>query len=241
MITYDDLVNKFGESVEELKRNLFKFKIELPKFTIFYYLLSSDDAGDILLSSKKNEDDDFAFRIYAQLSITETICALKKIDLDSNKYGFDSLLLIPSNYHNNLRGILDNKRDNLILCAPIFHYEFSGEESVDEFREMSTKKIFINEWTRKPVPKVFIRFDNPKTRAGTIGDKYVLTSDSYLMSEVYNLNGIENGFIDIRNYTDDVLNITSNVDGTYRLKSKAGESVLDGLSLSNEINDFLTI
>ncbi|MFP5929387.1 hypothetical protein ACLD4K_21860, partial [Salmonella sp. 741265055_HSA] len=64
---------------------------------------------------------------------------------------------------------------------------------------------------------------------------------SYLMSEVYNLNGIENGFIDIRNYTDDVLNITSNVDGTYRLKSKAGESVLDGLSLSNEINDFLTI
>ncbi|EEC0297172.1 hypothetical protein YV76_004692 [Salmonella enterica subsp. enterica] len=240
MITYDDLVNGFGESVEELEKNLFKFRIELPKFTVFYYLLSADGIGDILLSSKGCEDDKFAFNLYAQLSLTETIYALKKTNIHSNMYGFDSLLLIPPNYHNNLRGILDNKRDNLVLCAPIFHYEFSGKESVDEFREMSTKRVFINEWTRKPVPKILIQFNNPRTGTGTIDNRSVLTNFSYLMSEINNLNGVAHGFINVMNYLDEVIRITSGTTNVYRLSSATGEEDMSGDILNERIKEFLT-
>ena len=93
-----------------------------------------------------------------------------------------------------IRGVMYSKRDNLVLCAPIFHYEFSGKESVDEFREMSTKRVFINEWTHKPVPNLLIQFSNPNTGIGTIDNIFVLTDFSYLMSEINNLNGVEHGF-----------------------------------------------
>ncbi|WP_080210727.1 hypothetical protein [Salmonella enterica] len=244
MITYDDLVNGFGNSVEKISDGFFKFKIEVPAFTLFNYFWCEDKkniSNDFLLLSKDKEDDQFALYIYSQLPMGKKINELEKINISPNRYGFDSMLLVPAHYHGNFIGTLDEQRSGLVLCVPIFHYEFSGNESADEFREMDIKRVHTVIWTRKPVPKVFIRFNNPKTGAGTINNNYILTSDSYLMSEIYNLNGVENGFIDISNYMGDVLNIISNVDGTYRLKSKAGESVLDGLSLSNEINDFLTI
>lgn len=150
------------------------------------------------------------------------------------------MILAPAHFHGNFIGTLDEKRSELVLCASIFHYEFSGNESVDQFHEMNVKKVHIDIWTRKPVPKVFIRFNNPKTRAGTRGKKYVLTSDSYLMSEVYHLNGIENGFIDIINYADEELNIISNSQDVYQLNFNKDKLQVNTADLSKKISYFLT-
>ncbi|POP40661.1 hypothetical protein CHU32_26140 [Superficieibacter electus] len=239
MITYQDLVNGFGESIETLKDGVFKFKIEVPAFTLFNYLWCKRGSGDFLLLSKNIEDDKFVSFIYSQLSFNKKITSLNKVNISTNHYGFDSLLLAPSGYHGHFNGVLDDKRSELILCSPIYHHEFSGNESVDEFREMRTRRVHIDRWDRKPEPKILVRFNNTKTGGGTIGNEYILMSDARLKSEIHNLNGVVNGFIEVENYLGERIIISTTVN-TYQLRLESGEVVVSESILNEKINDFLT-
>lgn len=70
MITYKDLINRFGSSVEEISDGFFKFKIEVPAFTLFNYFWCGNGENiknDFLLLSKDKEDDHFESYIYSQL------------------------------------------------------------------------------------------------------------------------------------------------------------------------------
>lgn len=150
------------------------------------------------------------------------------------------MLLAPAHYHGNFIGALDEKRSELVLCAPIFHCEFSGNESIDEFHEMNVKRVHTDIWTRNPEPKIFVRFNNDKTGGGTKGNKYVLMSYARLIDEIHNLKGVINGFIDVRNYMDEIVSITSNSPDAYQLKSNKEKVEVNAAILSNKINDFLT-
>lgn len=180
------------------------------------------------------------FFIYSQLVDYEICPSLSKISIPSNKYGFDALLLASSNYHRDFSGVLDEKRSGLILCVPVFRYEFSGCESVDEFREIGIRRIPIDNWGRNPIPKVKIRFNNPRTRAGTIGQRYVVSSDSYLMLEVNSINGVHDGFVEVKNYLGETIKITSSSRNIFHLSSSALTEDVNELKLNEKIHDFLT-
>lgn len=134
-----------------------------------------------------------------------------------------------------IRWVIYSKRDNLVLCSPMFYYEFSGRESVDAFREMSTKRVFINEWTRKPVPKLLIQYNNPRTGTGAIDNRFVLANFLYLMSEINNLNCVAHGFINEMNYLDELISITSGTINLYRPSSATGEEDMNGDILNERI------
>lgn len=62
MITYEDLVSCFGESVKTLRDDIFKFAVNVPKFKLFNYLWCDSKTGkSFLLLSKNVEDDEYAF------------------------------------------------------------------------------------------------------------------------------------------------------------------------------------
>lgn len=241
MITYDDLVCGFGDRVEKIGDNLFKFRITVPAFSLFNYLWCDKDSGnDYLLLSKNIENDDFAFFIYSQMISLQKIKELKKINIPFNQYGFDSIIMASSDYHGNLVGVMDDKRLDLVLCAPIYHYEFSGNESINEFREMRIKKTHIDNWNRKVEPRILVRFINKKTGGGTKGNSYILITESRLRLEINNLNGVAHSFIDVMNYQDEVIRITSGTTNIYHLSSAMDEEDMNGDVLNKKINEFLT-
>lgn len=86
---------------------------------------------------------------------------------------------------------------------PAYRCEFSGlenqEEAIDRFDDM----IDLVDLRRPPSPWVRMRFDNPRTGAGSIGPRLGLASVDILMQELSNLENADNAFVEFENFRNE--------------------------------------
>jgi hypothetical protein len=183
-----------------------------PRRTLHYYVAlaaQSDAAVDLLLVSEDRIDDAFAALVLSTAVATHDRDVLQKRPLPDNDYGMDTLIVAPPGFHAYFEGRLDTQRDKLFLCVPAFASEFAGNEDAETFRLLANKVVPHRDWTRFAHPRTQLRFDNPVTGGGTIGDGYVFATYDLVMRELANLDGVTDGFIEILNYRGDVLELLS--------------------------------
>lgn len=205
MITNSKLVDSFYP-VEVLRDRLVRCADELPKTTFHTYFKTCEetDAFAFVVSQDLIADE------FAELVLNACGCrsttVLEKADLARNPYGFTHVLFVPHRYHSELKGRLDAERASGTLCVPIFNSEFSGSESAEEFMELRRNIVPTSRWDREVSPKISFRFDNARTGSGT-GDGYVFARFDQVLAEIGNLSGVRNGFVEILNYRDEVVEI----------------------------------
>lgn len=86
---------------------------------------------------------------------------------------------------------------------PGYSSEISGFESADQASERFYRMLKTSDLNRKPVPYALVRFSNPKTGAGTIGDLPVFTSPEYLLHELLLLEGVEAAYLELWNHRNE--------------------------------------
>lgn len=202
MITADQVENHFYP-VAKLPNGIVRGADELPKQTHYTYF-GAPMAGDItpLTESLDLVDDNFAAFVLRHAD-PEGTQVLTKTVLPANSYGFSHLLSVPPAYHSLLkgRGELEEKRVAVILCLPIHDCEFSGNESVEEFYDMRRRTVPTTTWTRVAVPKIRLRFDNPRSGRGT-GDVYTLATIESVIKLTADLADDRQSFIELINARD---------------------------------------
>ncbi|GGA15607.1 hypothetical protein [Dyella caseinilytica] len=218
MLTLNDLVSNFS-NVRDLGDGIIGFRDVLPKVTYYYYLKFADSnigQCDFLVVSENIEDDGFAAFVLGSAANSFDKNKLVLSGLSGNGRGFTDFLMAPPEFHSYFKGRLDAKRGNLVLRLPIFRSEFSGNETIDEFYYLRKNIVPTLDWDRSVCPKIRIRFDNPKSRSGT-GDDYILEKYDFVEKEVDNLEGVFDGYMEIVNYKDIVVEIISKGDGIFSL------------------------
>ncbi|NHZ36242.1 hypothetical protein [Massilia rubra] len=210
MLNRNDIVANFS-GVIDLEHGITRASEELPTTTCYNYFRFGDtstEGNDLLVISDNIADDDFASSILLNAPLFIAAAHLKIHPLAFNKYGFSHLILAPPNFHSHFKGILDDKRDRLLLCFPVHQSEFSGDELIDDFYFLRRKMVDTQNWQREVAPKTFLYFDNPKTGGGTYGAGSFVNYATVLR-EIDNLDGVVNGFLEITNYRKKVIEILS--------------------------------
>ena len=216
MITPDLLAEHFYP-VLELGGGLVRCDDELPR-TIFhtYFLLGLGAAAVPFVTSENLLDDAFAAQVLATVNGTRPT-SLTKIAVGPNGYGFTHVLHVAPEFHSELKGRLDEDRKDCVLCIPIFESEFSSSETVDEFVTLRRRLVPTHDWARRPVPKIMLRFDNPKTKGGTTGDGYIPVRFEQVLQEIAAMVGVQDGFIEILNFRGEVIELVFEQGQSFRL------------------------
>ncbi len=214
MLTAQDLVDNFS-NVVDIGSGVFRSELRTSKFHYFYLCLANGAAHqDLLVASQEKFDDQFAKKVFGCVGVLRPATGLLKIPAASNIYGFSSIVVVPPSYHSYFEGILDAKRTNLALCIPVFECEFSGREKAGQFSKMLWRTVPIADWSRKMVPKILLRFDNPKTGGGT-GKAYDLVQFSTLLAEIESIRGVGSAFVEILNFREEVVELISDDEAVY--------------------------
>ena len=235
MITKDDLLQEFGEVTEV--HGCYFAKYTVATFDL-HCCLRITDGQDLMVVSKNINDPEFASSVALQAPAGMPHDRPTIFEIPANGYGFTHAMAVPSTYHGFLNQIED--RADLFLCIPIFRCEFSGNESVEEFKWSTHHIVAIDNWHRTRQPKITVYFDNPRTGGGT-DDAGALVPLRVLLAEIDNLNGVGNGFIEITNYRGEVIEVLSPSEGHYVLiRNRQDEEAMDRAGLVAAVETFTT-
>lgn len=235
MITKDELLREFGELGEA--HGCYFGKYVVATFTI-YCCLRNANGQDLAIASKDIADPEFAASVLLNAPSQLSHDGPTIFEIPSSDYGFTHAMAVPAAYH----GLLSHNanRSNLFLCLPIFRCEFSGNESVEEFKWSTRHIVGIDNWHRTREPKIGVYFDNPRTGGGTHEDGAIVRLGT-LMAEIDNLNGVGNGFIEITNYRGEVIEVLSPEEGRYVLiRNRQHEALMDRASVIAAVETFTT-
>jgi hypothetical protein len=96
----------------------------------------------------------------------------------------------------------DNPGLNDVTYAvfPAYRCEFSGLETQQEATYRFDSMLDPANLQRSPSPWVRMRFDNPKTGAGSIGPDLGIASAEVLLRELRNLEHADNAFVEFENF-----------------------------------------
>jgi hypothetical protein len=83
---------------------------------------------------------------------------------------------------------------------PAYRCEFTGLETQEEATYTFNRVLDAANINRPPSPWVRMRFENPKTGAGSIGPDLGIASADLLMQELRNLEHADNAFVDFENF-----------------------------------------
>jgi hypothetical protein len=237
MISRDDLLQEFDDVESDC--GCYFFHHDLPGFK-YHYCLRGNEDQDLLVVSRGTEDRRFASSISVQAPASLPSASPTVFELRENRYGFSHAMAVPNTYHGNLMSQLEEKRERLFLCVPIFRCEFSGDESADEFRDAILRTVAVFDWGRDASPKIKVYFDNPKTGGGT-QESGAIVRFATLLAEIENLSGVVDGFIEITNYKGDVVEVLSAKEGAYTLiRNRKDEEEMDLSSLNATLNVFVS-
>ncbi|CAM4328760.1 hypothetical protein CR156_19330 [Stenotrophomonas lactitubi] len=235
MITRDDLLQEFGEVTEV--HGCYFAKYTVATFDL-HCCLRTTDGQDLMVVSKNINDPELASSVVLEAPRHLSHDRPTIFTISSNAYGFTHAMAVPSTYHGFLNQI--EGRANLFLCVPIFQCEFSGEESAEEFRLATTHVVPIYEWDRTVQPKVSVYFDTPRTGGGT-DESGALVPLRVLLAEIDNLSGVGDGFIEITNYRDEVIEVLSPEKGSYVLiRNRQDEEMMERVRLVAAVETFTT-
>ncbi|MBI6578441.1 hypothetical protein YA0001_23865 [Pseudomonas viridiflava] len=214
MIKAKELSEEF-EDVREISKNIFFLQDIMKKYT-YNYWLSSAVNQDLLVVSEKIIDDAFALQVIDSAPRQLFKDKPTIYQLSHSSMNFTHVIAVPSSYHGYFNGRDGIDRTNLFLCVPIFRCEFSGDESVNEFKAMRLNSVPTLDWGRDAHPKLRVYFDNPKTGGGTV-EEGVLFKLPVLLDEVVRLENVADGFIEITNWRADILEVLSGSKDQYVL------------------------
>ena len=114
---------------------------------------------------------------------------------------FDSLLLLPSEYH--IMGYEEEEEKEIlqrtVLAIPIYHCEFSGNENIEDVKNLRRDYINTIDWNRTITPKLKIKYKNYTTKSATIGKNNKLSDTKTLMNEIDALRD-DLSFVEFENY-----------------------------------------
>lgn len=220
MISTQDILDNFSD-VEDVGNGVSKFRDIVPALTFCYYFTGSlGSQRNLLTVTDGFENDQFAEVVLraAQNANFETDGLDKQQLLASNEYQMTHLLFAPCQFHDYFKGRLDQQRKELYLVLPIHDCEFSGNESLELFREIRKNINSGLNWRRDKAPKVLIRFENPKTGGGASDG--VPVGLPLLDREIDNLNGVPSGFIEVTNFQGYFAEILSPENGRYLFRTQ---------------------
>lgn len=235
MITKDDLLREFGE-VSEAHGCCFG-KYVVATYTL-YCCLRSANGHDLAITSKDIDDPEFASSVALNAPPHLPHDRPTIFAIPPSIYGFTHAIAVPSTYH----GLLNRSanRTNLFLCLPIFRGEFSGNESAEDFKWSTHHIVDVNNWRRTRQPKISLYFDNPRTGGGSDKDGAIVSLET-LMAEIENLNGVSDGFIEITNCRDEVIEVVSPEEGSYLLiRNRQYEELMDSAHVAAAVEKFTT-
>ncbi len=236
MISKNELLEEYN-AVKELACGVCFFQDEMRDYTYNYWLKSSR-ARDLLVVSQDEIKDSLALEVISAVpsklnAVSPTVCELSTLASE-----FTHVIVVPSSYHGYLKGMDSVERKDLFLCLPIYRCEFSGSESVDEFKELRLHFVPTLNWNRAIHPKLRVYFDNPKTGGGTDESGAILPWP-VLLREIGNLNGVSSGFIEVTNWSGNVVEIISPDDGKYILiRNRRDEQVCAIEELLDDVRTF---
>lgn len=236
MITKDELLREFGELGEA--HGCYFGKYVVATFTI-HCCLRNANGQDLAIASKDIADPEFAASILLNTPPHLSHDGPTIFEIPPSDYGFTHAMAVPATYH----GLLSHSenRTNLFLCIPIFRCEFSGNESVEDFKWSSHHIVGINNWQRTREPKISVYFDNPRTGGGTYKNGAIVRL-GVLIAEIDNLNGVSEGFIEITNYRGEVIEVLSPAEGHYVLiRNRQDEEAMDRARLVAAVETFTTV
>jgi len=235
MMTRDDLLLEFGE-IREAHGCCFA-DYAVATYTIHCCLRLATDQT-VAVASRNIDDPAFAASVVLLAPAHLPHDRPTIFGIPANTHGFTHAMAVPSTYHGLLNQI--GNRAGLFLCVPIFRCEFSGNESAEEFRQATAHRIPAYEWDRVMQPKISLYFDNPRTGGGT-DECGAPVSLRVLLAEIDNLSGVSNGFIEITNYRDEVIEVLSPEKGNYVLiRNRQDEEVIDRARLVAAVETFTT-
>ena len=242
-LTHEDLLYRFP-SLRDIGDGVLKCKDAVPMYTFHYYVRLSAATGDVdrLMVSQDREDDAFAREVLTRLQGVSLEKGLSFRTMPEGVSAFPKVLQAPPHFHAYFKGRLDEQRERLVWCVPVYVSEFGGKETAEEFRELCYRFVPVRDWSRGECPKILLRFDNPTTGGGT-GDEYIFATYKKVLREIDQLS--EDGFIEILNYREQVIEVlrNSNLDAKYSLyrdRSDVGSRVLEKNELVGEVWRFLT-
>lgn len=236
MISRNDLLEEY-DSVRDLVGGVCFFQDEMRDYTYNYWLKSSDDL-DLIVVSQDEIKDSLALNVLNSIAPEVSRVSPSIFELCSSERGFTHVIVVPSNFHGYLKGNDGVVRDDLFLCLPIFRCEFSGRETVEEFKELRLHYVPTLNWQRQPCPKLRVYFDNPKTGGGT-DEAGTFLKWLDLLREIDALNGVSSGFIEVTNWSDEIIEIISPGEGEYVLiRDRKDEQPLPIKGLLDEVKIF---
>jgi hypothetical protein len=104
---------------------------------------------------------------------------------------------------------------------------------------MIQRMIPVFRWGRSVCPKIKVYFDNPETEAGTV-EAGVLMKFPTLLTEIDNLNGVVNGFVEVTNYKGEVVEVLSPSKEVFTLiRNRKDEEVLSHSQLVEALSSFV--
>jgi len=215
--------------VDIIKRDFIRCTDELNDKNIHTYVgLRNGKSDDVIMVSDDHFDDKFAHQIFKICPDTVQTGIVKQ-DLFCNNYGFTHIIFADHNYFSDLNGRLDNEKKTTFVAIPVFKSEFSGNETPEDFYELRRNIVPSNDWHREPSPKLLLRFDNTKTRAGT-GDRYVLSKFDLVIREAKEMLGTIDSFMEILNYKNRVLELLITGDDEYDVIFDRDDSQMIGIA-----------
>lgn len=226
MISARQIALAFGE-VRVAPGGMYCFTEKTSRAKYSYFLLPDDETG-LLAVTVDSEDEVFAHSVLSSSRSCSRIIDIEKRPLPNNIYGFDSILCLSGKYHGYFKGRAGLSDFQIRQIVPIYSCEFSGNECVSDLSH-ARSIIPLLAWHRKAVPKILLRFDNPKTRGGTINGA-VWVKPEVVEREIANLLGVSGGFAEVENYSGQILEIVPSLGDTFNL-AHFGESSSSGIDI----------
>jgi hypothetical protein len=237
MISKSDLLEEY-DSVKVLAGDIYFFQDKMRDYTYNYWLMSSG-LQDLIVVCQDELVDQLAIDVISSVSSNLNLFAPTVFELKGVTATFTHVMVVPPIYHGYLKDVEGVDRKNLFLCLPIYRCEFSGCESVDDFRELRLHYIPVLNWHREKHPKMRVYFDNPRTGGGT-DEAGAYFQWSTLLREIGNINGVSDGFIELTNWSGQVVEVISSSADVYVLiKDRRDEQVLSLDDLIFKIRAFV--
>ncbi len=242
MITQDDLTKHFA-NVSAVGDGVLRADDVVSNQRYFNYVWGGEHKGrEYLVVSKGVVDDRYVLRLRNNIPSSIKAEALTVSPLEQVGRSFDTIFIAPPSFHRHFRGRLDEKRTALFLVIPGYRCEFVGDENAGEFLETCRRSVLVDDLTRTMSPKVRLRYHNSRTRGGT-GDGYVISNYKLASHEVANLDGASDGFVEIVNYKNEIMEILWSAESGYLLIHDRNDSQRRSVSLEGvklDILEFLT-
>lgn len=124
-------------------------------------------------------------------------------------YTFDCVLVLPPASHEVFESESPRLHAKLVQLAPIHRCELSGHEDAALIRMITDDLLDILDWKRKMSPLVWMKFKNERGQSRSIGRKLGLTKADDFLFELQELPGNTGSFIEVKNFKDEFLKLTS--------------------------------